>query len=696
MSLRLALVELSRRFGDVVAPARIHAPFLMALLRVSDALQIHASRAPVLRLRMQALRSPLSVIEWAKHAAVTYTSVTRADPEEIYVFSRPESVSTYVGVRRLLAELQGELDSSWAVIGEVYGRQAESGLDKLGLSIRRVRSNLDDPDLISALPFLPRPATLSAASGEVLVLLSGPLYGDDPTFAVRELIQNAVDAVSTRLARSDSQFLQDQPLLAPVVVELFQDRGEKCLRVTDVGIGMTADVICDYLLRGGATLSWLPPEGKLGLPHIGRFGIGALSYFLLADHFEVRTRHADAPPGRGIALLPSRRAQFIEMRHCDTDIGTTILFRLSDHVYDQLKAKPNEWDWWCLQSPIVSRLIEGTELPQAHKTPRPEEKVCDSWFHVEENGGYRALFWSYQESDTLIVNGILVKAPFGGAWILGTEIPSYRSDQSLDLMGRLWPIELRIPSISVFDGESQVGLNLARTDVARDSLPLDLIRADVLKVIARTFKNHAPKSSNLHMEDVFRSPHPALYSPRRHNYGLLAPWIVAGAGSAVFDIEALPVLGMDRLIVIAGSLSEMDAVSSHIQMLLKTTDRAAAVFLDLDSAHWFARWVDQLRSVVDAGPTRIAAARCITRREFKRLNPEHDLALRRDRQDGEQTGESNRFLDLDAVEPLFVLANKGRSHILVAELLIEPSGQVVRRSSDPAWLAMTDELVDRA
>lgn len=687
------MTDLSRRFGDVVAPASIHAPFLMAVLRVSDALQINASRAPSLRLRMQALRSPLSVIEWAKHAAVSYTSVTRADPEEIYVYSRPESVSTYVGVRQLLAELQGELDSSWAVIGEVYGRQAESGLDSLGLSIRRVRTNLDDPDLISALPFIPRPATLSAASGEVLALLSRPLYGDDPTFAIRELMQNAVDAVGARLVRAGALPLNDQPL-APVVVELFRHHGEKSLRVTDAGIGMTAEVICDYLLRGGATLSLQPLDGSPGTPRIGRFGIGALSYFLLADQFEVRTRHADAPFGRGISLQPSMRTPLIEMRHCDTEIGTTILFRLSDHVYEQLRAKPHVWDWWCLRSPRISRLVEGIELSQGQKAPGPEEQDRDGWFRLEESGGYRALFWSYQRSATLIVNGIRMKGDFGGSWTLGAEVPDQTSGRTLDPMGRLWPIELQFPSISIFDGERQVGLNLARTDAAMNSIPLNLIRAHMLKVIALTFRNHAPKSSDLRIEDVFQSPHPALFSPHRHNYGRLAPWVVAGSGSAVFDVEALPVLGIDRLFVIAGSLSELVDASIKIKTLLATTDRSAAVFLELDSHNWFLQWVDRL-APVDAGPTRIAAARCISRREFKRVGPEGDLPLRHDRQNYEQTSGSSRFLDLGAVEPLFWPTPDRRSHILVAELLIEPSGEAGRRSFDLGWLAMTDEFVDR-
>jgi hypothetical protein len=691
MSLRSAVAELSRRFGDVVAPARIHAPFIMAVLRVSDALQIHAGRAPALRLRMQALRSPLSMIEWAKHAAVIYTSVTRADPEEIYVFFRPESLSTYLGVRQLLVDLQGELDFSWAVIGEVYGRQMESGLDKLGLSVRRVRSNLDDPDLISALPFIPRPATLSVANGEVLALLGGPLYGDDPTFAIRELMQNAIDAVGARLARADAQPLHGQPS-APVVVELFNHGGEKSLRVTDAGIGMTEGVICDYLLRGGSTLSMLPPDGRPSLPRIGRFGIGALSYFLLADKFDILTRHVDAPLSRGICLQPSIADPVVEMRHCDAEIGTTILFRLSDEIYNQLKAKPEEWDWWCLRSPIVSRLIEGMELPQSQSAPGPEEQGRDDWFRLENSGEYRAIFWSLQGASTLIVNGIRVRRKFGGSWVLGAEIPTSTHTRRISYpMAGLWPLELVIPRISIFDGMRKVEFNLARTEPVRDSLPLSLVRGDMLKVIAQTFRRYAPGPPDLRIEDVFRSPHPALLSLHRHNYGRIAPWLVAGVGAAVFDIEALPALGIERLLVIAGSLSELTSSSSHIQELLRVMDRTAAVFVELDSESWFTHWVKGL-APVEVGPTRIAAARLVDW-EFVRLLPWKGTSLEKAEQHDKKSSRSRRFLDFGAVEPGFQLGFSKHPTLFMAELHIEPSGQISRSCADPSWLAMTNEFV---
>jgi signal transduction histidine kinase len=56
---------------------------------------------------------------------------------------------------QLFTDIQNELNHTWAVLGEVYGRQADRKLNRLGLTVRRVKTNLDDPLFLQALPFVP-------------------------------------------------------------------------------------------------------------------------------------------------------------------------------------------------------------------------------------------------------------------------------------------------------------------------------------------------------------------------------------------------------------------------------------------------------------------------------------------------------------------------------------------------------------
>jgi hypothetical protein len=88
------------------------------------------------------------------------------------------------------------LDRSWAILGEVYGLQGHNGLNKLGLKIRRVKSNIDDTqEFAQTVTYFPAKVAFEAANADLLKLLVAPLYSNDPGIGIRELIQNAVDAV---------------------------------------------------------------------------------------------------------------------------------------------------------------------------------------------------------------------------------------------------------------------------------------------------------------------------------------------------------------------------------------------------------------------------------------------------------------------------------------------------------------------
>ena len=125
----------------------IHAVYLMTLLRIADYLQIQADRAPAIAFEYRHIPSEISVQEWKAHNAVKNITQTHNDPESIEIQARPEDVKTFLRLKDWLAGIQDELDKSWAVLGEVYG--SHDKLSKLGLIIRRDRSNLDIVKILS-------------------------------------------------------------------------------------------------------------------------------------------------------------------------------------------------------------------------------------------------------------------------------------------------------------------------------------------------------------------------------------------------------------------------------------------------------------------------------------------------------------------------------------------------------------------
>ncbi|GIF53390.1 molecular chaperone HtpG [Asanoa ferruginea] len=120
----------------------------------------------------------------------------------------------------------------------------------------------------------------------IVDLLSHHLYAS-PRVYVRELLQNAVDAITARR-------VADPGAPGQVLVESPAVTGDGTLRVHDTGIGLTEQQVHDLL----ATIGRSSKRDDLGFARhefLGQFGIGLLSCFLVADEIRVSTRCGDAP-----------------------------------------------------------------------------------------------------------------------------------------------------------------------------------------------------------------------------------------------------------------------------------------------------------------------------------------------------------------------------------------------------------------
>jgi molecular chaperone HtpG len=390
----------------------VHLPYVMALLRIADYLQIQSDRAPVSLLSVRMLRSPLSVGEWQLHKSVYDVNWTHDDPEAVFVEIRPESAHTFLRARSLLQSIQRELDESWAVLGEVYGRCHVPPLDQLGLQIRRIRSNLENEEaLATALPFAPSEARFDTSRGELLKLLVRPLYGEHPEFGIRELLQNSVDACRERIASSERYGV---PLVEPsVTIRIEQEHDETYwLTVEDSGIGMTLDTIRNFFLKAGASFrssevwrkQYLDATGQSRVLRSGRFGVGVLAAFLLGDAVEMTTRHAGA--SRGLRLQAGLDDENIEIRYVDREPGTTVRVRLDNkELAQKLVTVPpkersywdypgKEWDFYTLANPAVCRFALSKQQQQALTIPGPNSDLPSIWRRVSAEG-FEDVHWTF-------------------------------------------------------------------------------------------------------------------------------------------------------------------------------------------------------------------------------------------------------------------------------------------------------------
>lgn len=540
-----------------------HPIYVMILLRIADYVQLQSSRAPKSLLKIKRLKSPLSQSEWGLHESIQGVSFdTEPDPEVLHVRVLPKksSIESYLKTQRLLTSIQKELDNSWAVLGEIYGRFEK---ENWGITIRRIRSNIEDKDNFGrAAGFIPEEVKFTSANTELTKLLIKPLYGDYPEIAVRELVQNSIDACRER-AFCEGARTKDELGKYSVKVEIINNTdGTTTLRVSDSGIGMTLDVLRRYFLNAGssfrASLAWKKQfsndKSKSEVLRSGRFGVGALAAFLIADdpseiHLAVHSRHLSAAPDESVSFDTTLSDAPISVNFATKgEVGTVISVTTSSPP-SFMRSKESEekeglsWDWYCLDWPRVERsLSTGKVLPQKYKLPteNSDRKMNNIRANFVQVNGFDSVCWYYGDGHPVVCNGIRV-----------IEKKSYQNDvpnlfEEKTVIGRL---ELKFPNISVMDKDGLLPLTLDRLRLDFDQLPfMRELREDVLLSFVSGLAVCAPESIS---EKSFELANSKLNEVIGHFNGVSISsiaWIISNNQIAPFSISILNQVKGTRII----------------------------------------------------------------------------------------------------------------------------------------------------
>ena len=498
-----AYLDASPSYSGTPRPMGTAVLYPMALLRVADYLQIDRQRAPAVLLQLRNPQSPISVQEWQKHLAVQHIGPANDPRGKMVTVSSDLSLPLYLQLRELLSGLQAEMDHSTAVLDEAYGAQSTLGLDRLNLAIRRVDSNLQSPAFRDALPYVPN-KTGFAADPNLLTLLVEPLYGKEPGVGVRELMQNAVDAVCELDAWCkvhdvpiDSLDLPEQE--GDVMIDFIKrDDGSWFLRVQDRGIGMTSDTIQNYFLRAGASFrrssewskEFLDDNGKPRLARAGRFGIGVFAVFLLGPSFKMWTRHAGTDKSMGYMVEATENSQLIEIQRVDDCcVGTKIEVEISSESAEILELEKEKYsdytrpskqiDWFCWDWPNVIKRVTREKkhemLAQKYVYPIRSQTISQGWFVIYPKD-FDAVYWTFLDVPRIVCNGI--------------KIEDIREDSIYGEGRFFWPSQMKFrinePNIWVLDSDANLPLTIQRYSLSHKEVPFvnELARDVVLSFIA--------------------------------------------------------------------------------------------------------------------------------------------------------------------------------------------------------------------
>jgi hypothetical protein len=319
--------------------------YLAVVLRVADVLEFDPERTPDVIFQHRHPSSS-SVIFWHKDHDITMLQEGR----KIIITARPKCAKIHKALIDTVAQIDYEL-SVCRRIAENYPFDACPPL-----SVKTLHKwEIDSECSVEIRPHGNSYEYIDGAfrpdTQRLLGLLSGEALYRTPLAAVRELLQNAMDAVRERiayirLATSDPSYERNEDELGSrfeVSLELQVDSAGTWLVCADTGIGMTKRIITDHVLVSGggsrrdlAELERRCRKAGFALGRTGQFGIGVLSYFMIAQRVEISTRRSqeafDADP-TGWVFTTDGIGSFGELRQ-DKGLaaGTTVRLLLHPHI----------------------------------------------------------------------------------------------------------------------------------------------------------------------------------------------------------------------------------------------------------------------------------------------------------------------------------------------------------------------------
>lgn len=275
----------------------------VVLLRLADALDYDASRTPDILFHQLGLDKPETAEQarsrksWLRTGAGGFREISKRVISYTASFETPQLEHDVVSY---LNWLQEELLACGEFLASFTGRwQALSLPQKIVQNITRKGYKAGD-------------FRLTMDQDRVLELLTGRALYSDPGVFVRELLQNAIDAVLMR-RRVDPRFGEKD---GKIVIRSWTEGSECWFRIEDNGVGMDEHILMDYFLKVGRSY-YTSDEFRAALLHearntgfhpTSRFGIGVLSCFMSdpQNTVEIETRRYQSETGGTTPVLRLR------------------------------------------------------------------------------------------------------------------------------------------------------------------------------------------------------------------------------------------------------------------------------------------------------------------------------------------------------------------------------------------------------
>nr|WP_319492408.1 ATP-binding protein [uncultured Desulfobacter sp.] len=270
---------------------------IAVMLRLSDILDFDAKRTPSILYSHLFVRHPVSISEWNKHRSIEAWSINSS---LIQFHAKCDHPAIEASIHAFCDLIDKELSACNNIINSINDFNRSKGRQiSIKIPFNVERSKIETRKKIDGTPkYIYRETHFNLSKNQVIDLLMGTkLYGD-PEVALRELLQNSIDACLLRGALEQSWGTQYTP---EILIRYSTKNDEDILEIIDNGTGMDQSIIDSYYSKIGSSFYMSPEffdlksQSNAQFTPTSRFGIGILSCFMVADTLEVETRRVYGP-----------------------------------------------------------------------------------------------------------------------------------------------------------------------------------------------------------------------------------------------------------------------------------------------------------------------------------------------------------------------------------------------------------------
>ncbi|MCR5613570.1 ATP-binding protein, partial [Treponema sp.] len=262
----------------------INPQFISCLLRLGDYLDFDSRRTPFILYNFLSLPE-ISKIEWAKHFTISNFQKINKENNSIYFTGNCEDPDIYRSTLDYFSLIEQELNNAKTLLKSKNPKYEISINPKIDNQI--IHKTFDSADLQYKMDYL-----------SISNLLMGEQLYNDKQCALRELIQNALDAVLVMQELAKQNKIDYTPQIKIII-------SDESVTIADNGIGMTFSEVNNYFLNLGHSFYTSSDFKKLSTTYkpISHYGIGFLSSFLLSNSIVVKTTSYKQPTECNILSL---------------------------------------------------------------------------------------------------------------------------------------------------------------------------------------------------------------------------------------------------------------------------------------------------------------------------------------------------------------------------------------------------------